>query len=346
MDRYETENLTKKAMNDAALYEAKFAFALDQISEHSNLRKRACDYVFGRIYDDVDRNIMQNAKEGHTDLFFCPPSGMYGLTEDGSDHKGFIPYASGLLDALADLAQPYQKAMIEEHNNADEQFITETVAEHYRNEGYTVNATYTDRNGMTHNKSHSEMGADFYQMAISWGTEKKRNTPRSYVSIKEESSEPHEDEDALLNEAAEKVFRGGVFGDCFRFERDDNVRKVIEKYMDDIWDNASEEDKSEFMIKRQFFEKGNNNKKKAEVAWYAGFNCSFAAGIWLSWLMVVSGVDALVTIGAIMIPAIVIVGIIFNVFSGGYGWPSELWDKHLVRKFAGKKALLLTDSTT
>lgn len=344
MNRYETEKLAKKVMNDAALYETKFAFALDQISEHSNLRKRTCDYVFGRIYDDVDRNIMQNVKEGYTELFFCPPSGMYGLTEDGSDHKGFIPYASGLLDALADLAQPYQKAMIEEHNNADEQFITETVAEHYRNEGYTVNATYTDRNGMTHNKSHSEMGADFYQMAISWGTEKKRNTPRSYVSIKEESSEPHED--ALLNEAAEKVFRGGVFGDCFRFERDDNVRKVIEKYMDDIWDNASEEDKSEFMIKRQFFEKGNNNKKKAEVAWYAGFNCSFAAGIWLSWLMVVSGVDALVTTGVVMIPAIVIVGIIFNIFSGGYGWPSELWDKHLVRKFAGKKALLLTDSTT
>jgi hypothetical protein len=107
--------------------------------------------------------------------------------------------------------------------------------------------------------------------------------------------------------------------------------------MDDIWDNASEEDTSEFMIKRQFFEKGNNNKKKAEVAWYVGFNCSFAAGIWLSWLMVASGVDALVTIGVIMIPAIVIGGIIFNMCSGGYGWPSELWDKNLVRKFADKK---------
>ena len=340
MNRYETEKLAKKVMNDAALYETKFAFALDQISEHSNLRKRACDYVFGRIYDDVDRNIMQNVKEGYTELFFYPPIGMFGLTGDDSDHKSFIPYADGLLNALADLAQPYQKALIEEHNNADEQFITETVAEHYRNEGYTVNATYTDRNGMTHNKSHSEMGADFYQMTVSWGTEKKKNTPRSYVSIKEKPSEPHED--ALLNEAAEEVFKEGVFG-YYSLERDDNVRKVIEKYMDDIWDNASEEDKSEFMIKRQFFEKGNNNQKKAVIAWHVGLNCSFAASIWLSWLMVASGMITLVTIGAVMMLTIMIGGVIFNVFSGGYGWPSELWDKHLVRKFANKRTIIFEE---
>lgn len=111
MNRFETEKLTKKAMNDAALYETKFAFALDQISERSNLRKRACDYVFGRIYDDIDRNIIQNAKEGYTEFFCCPPSGISGLTKDGSDHKGFIPYASGLLKALVDLAQPYSESI-------------------------------------------------------------------------------------------------------------------------------------------------------------------------------------------------------------------------------------------
>lgn len=63
MNRYEAEQALTEKENNAVVYNAKFAFAVEQISGHSSLRKRICDYVFEHIYDDVDRKIKEGVHE-------------------------------------------------------------------------------------------------------------------------------------------------------------------------------------------------------------------------------------------------------------------------------------------